>query len=220
MGDRIQKSYRQTSSIYDDVLTSAKWWSKLYMKVFWGGIDDKEIAKKVLSYIPDDFSGRMLDVPVGTGVFTVSKYSRMKQAEISCLDYSEDMLEQARMRFDKEGISNCQLMQGDVGNLPFEDDSFDIVLSMNGFHVFPDKEKAYSEVNRVLKAGGQLIGCFCIQGVYRRTDWLMNQVMSRKGWFTPPFETFESLKARLEAGYRLEEYHKEGAVVYFKASKI
>ena len=30
----------------------------------------------------------------------------------------------------------------------------------------------------------------------------------RKGWFTPPFETFESLKERLEKDYVLEEYHK------------
>ena len=45
------------------------------------------------------------------------------------------------------------------------------------------------------------------------------EALSRKGWFTPPFETFESLKARLERGYRLDEYHKEGSIVYFKATK-
>ena len=43
---------------------------------------------------------------------------------------------------------------------------------------------------------------------------------SRKGWFTPPFETFWTLQARLEKGYRLDEYHKEGSIVYFKATKI
>ena len=47
----------------------------------------------------------------------------------------------------------------------------------------------------------------------------MIRILSRKGWFTPPFETFGSLKARLERGYRLDEYHKEGAIVYFKATK-
>ena len=84
---------------------------------------------------------------------------------------------------------------------------------------FPDKEKAYSEVNRVLKPGGMLAGCFCIRGESRRTDWLMTRILSRKGWFTPPFETFGSLKARLERGYQLDEYHKEGSIVYFKATK-
>ena len=211
MSDKIQKSYRQSRNIYDDVLTRSTWWSRLYMDFFWGGVDDNEVARIVLSYIPDGFFGKLLDVPVGTGVFTVKKYVRMNRADIVCLDYSSDMLDQARDRFWKEGIGNCRLVQGDVGALPFQDGSFDVVLSMNGFHAFPDKEKAYSEVNRVLKAGGRLVGCFCIRGESRRTDWLMDRILSRKGWFTPPFETFDSLKVRLEEGYRLDEYHKEGA---------
>ena len=182
-------------------------------------MDDNEIARTVLSYIPDDFSGKLLDVPVGTGVFTIKKYARMNRADIVCLDYSSYMLDQARDRFWKEGIGNCRLVQGDVGALPFDDGSFDIVLTMNGFHAFPNKEKAYSEVNRVLKTGGRLVGCFCIRGESRRTDWLMDRILSRKGWFTPPFETFDSLKARLEKGYRLDEYHREGSIVYFMATK-
>jgi len=219
MSDKIQESYRQSRNIYDDVMTRSKWWSRLYMNVFWGGVDDNEIARKVLGYIPDDFNGRLLDVPVGTGVFTVEKYARMTQAEIVCLDYSEDMLVRAGERFRREKIGNVHLLQGDVGALPFEDGTFDMVLSMNGFHVFPDKEKAYSEVGRVLKEGGVFVGCFCIRGESWISDWLMNRILSKKGWFTPPFETFESLKARLETSYRLEQYHKEGSIVYFFAVK-
>ena len=219
MSDKIQDSYRQSRNIYDDVLTRSTWWSRVYMDLFWGGVDDNEIARKVLSYIPDNFAGKLLDVPVGTGVFTAAKYVRMNRADIICLDYSQDMLKQARVRFRQERIGNCRLIQGDVGALPFPDASFDIVLSMNGFHAFPDKGKAYSEVFRVLKPGGRLVGCFCIRGESRRTDWLMKRILSRKGWFTPPFETFDSLMARLSAGYRLDEYHKEGSIVYFAVTK-
>ena len=219
MSDKIQKSYRQTRNIYDDVLTRSKWWSRLYMDVFWGGIDDNKIAAKTLSYIPDDFTGKLLDVPVGTGVFTAGKYARMKQAEITCLDYSEDMLAQARERFEKEGIGNVQTVQGDVGALAVADESFDMVLSMNGVHVFPDKEKAWYEMNRVLRSGGSLVACFCIKGESRISDWLMHRILSRRGWFTPPFETFASQKERLEKDYLLEEYHKEGSMVYLKARK-
>jgi len=219
MRDKIQDSYRQSRNIYDDVLTRTTWWSRVYMDLFWGGVDDNEIARKVLSYIPDNFAGKLLDVPVGTGVFTAAKYARMLRADIICLDYSQDMLNQARVRFREERIGNCRLIQGDVGALPFDDSTFDIVLSMNGFHAFPDKEKAYSEVNRVLKPGGRLVGCFCIRGESRRTDWLMKRILSRKGWFTPPFETFDSLMERLADGYRLDEYHKEGSIVYFAVTK-
>ena len=219
MSDKIQKSYRQSRNIYDDVLTRSTWWSRLYMDIFWSGVDDNEIARKVLSYIPNEFRGTLLDVPVGTGVFTAAKYARMGLAEITCLDYSEDMLGQERERFARDGIRNVRLIQGDVGSLPFADGSFNAVLSMNGFHAFPDKEKAYSEVMRVLRPGGLLMGCFCIQGESRRTDWLMKRILSRKGWFTPPFETFASLRERLVKDYQLKEYHKEGSIVYFLAVK-
>ena len=46
-----------------------------------------------------------------------------------------------------------------MGALPYEDDTFDIVLSLNGFHAFPDKEAAYREVFRVLRPGGTFLIC-------------------------------------------------------------
>ena len=99
MSDKIRESYRQSKNIYDDVLTQNKWWSRLYIKLFWSGVDDNDIAKEVLKYIPDDFAGKLMDVPVGTAVFTYRKYSEMKNADITCLDYSMDMLKQAKERF-------------------------------------------------------------------------------------------------------------------------
>ncbi len=55
--DSITDSYKQSRNIYDDVLTQDKWWSKLYIRLFWSGVNDNEIAEKVLSFIPDDFLG-------------------------------------------------------------------------------------------------------------------------------------------------------------------
>lgn len=71
MSDKIQKAYQDSKNIYDDVLTQRNIFSKLYIKLFWSGTDDNEIARKALSYIPYDFSGKLLDVPVGTAVFTL-----------------------------------------------------------------------------------------------------------------------------------------------------
>lgn len=114
MSDKIRKSYKFSKRFYDDALTQSKWWSRLYFKLLWGGVDDNQIAGKVLGYIPDDFSGRLLDVPVGTAVFTAAKYTRLTQAEITCLDYSYDMLEQAENRFREAGLTHIKTMQGDV----------------------------------------------------------------------------------------------------------
>ena len=85
-----------------------------------------------------------------------------------------------------------------AGALPFGDGSFDIVLSLNGFHAFPDKEAAWREIFRVLRPGGTFCGCFYVRGQNRRTDWLIRRLYVPKGWFTPPFETAESLRHRLE----------------------
>ena len=219
MADKIKKSYKFSKIFYDDAITQGKWWSKLYFKLLWGGVDDNEIARRVLSWIPEDFFGKLLDVPVGTAVFTMEKYRRLPQADITCLDYSHDMLEQAKYRFHGAGITNIKTMQGDVGALPFEDGTFDKVLCMNGLHVFPDKDKAYAEILRTLKFGGELLACFYIAGEQRVADWLARTVMTRMGWFTPPFDTVETLKRRLEPYYDIVDFHVEGAMVYFRARK-
>lgn len=217
MADKIQDAYESSKNIYDGVLTQGNFFSRMYIKLFWSGTDDNEIARKVLSYIPDDFSGKLLDVPVGTAVFTQRKWSSLKNANITCLDYSTDMLEQAKRRLD--GQSHINFIQGDVGNLQMDDESFDIVLSMNGFHAFPDKQKAFSETCRVLKSGGDFIACFYIRGKSKRTDWLVKNILAKKGWFTPPFQTEEELKNTLQKMYKEVELHIDGSMAYFHCVK-
>lgn len=217
MADKIQNAYHDSKDIYDDVLTQGSFFSRLYIKLFWSGTDDNEIARKVLSYIPDDFAGKLLDVPVGTAVFTHQKWKKLNRADITCLDYSEDMLAQAKARLNEQ--SHISFLQGDVGSLPMQDETFDIVLSMNGFHAFPDKDKAFRETWRVLKPGGTFIACFYIKGKSKRTDWLVKSILSKKGWFTPPFHDEAQLREILKQLYTDVDLHLDGSMVYFKCIK-
>ena len=82
------------------------------------------------------------------------------------------------------------------GTLPFTDGNFDIVLSLNGFHAFPDKEAAYREIFRVLRPGGTFCGCFYVKGEQKRTDWFVRHIYEKMGFVTPPYETIFSLKKR------------------------
>ena len=201
-------------------MTQGSFWSRLYIKLFWQGVDDNKVAEKVLSYIPDVFDGKLLDVPIGTAVFTYRKYQALKKASIIGLDYSEDMLAQAKEKLQSSEITNIELVQGDVGKIPYEDNTFDIVLTMNGFHVFPNKDKAFSEMSRVLKPNGKLIGCFYIKGKCKRTDWLANHILAKKGWFTKPFDSEEDIRARLkEAGYKIIDFEVRGSIVIFCAAQ-
>ena len=216
MENNINKAYKDSKNYYDDILTQSSFISKAYNKIFWSGTQDLEIANKILSNIPDDFNGKILDVPVGTAVFTHNKWKALKNTIITCLDISIDMLGKAKERINE---SNINFIQGDVGNLPFEDNSFDIVLSMNGFHAFPDKDKAFKEISRVLKKGGYFIGCFYIKGESRITDWLVNSILSKKGWFSPPFYTKNEVQQLLSSKFFDINLNVDGSIAYFSCIK-
>lgn len=217
MADKIKSAYRTSQKIYDAVLTQSTVFSRLYNKLFWGGTDDTEIVRKMLACIPNDFRGTVLDVPAGTAVFTQEKWRSLANASITCLDYSEDMIAQAKSRL--ADCTHVSCVQGDVGHLPLETESVDIVLSMNGFHAFPDKPQAFRETYRVLKPGGTFIACFYIAGESRVTDWLVKNILAKKGWFTPPFQTQSRLKEFLEKTYRQTDFHTDGSIAYFSCTK-
>ena len=204
--EEIQASYKTLGSIgtmYDGIITRSTLLGKLMDGAIWG-LGKEQAAKWIndaLSPIPEDFSGTLLEVPVGTGVLTMPLYQSLSNAKITCLDYSADMMQNAERRAEAMNVQNVTFVQGDVGALPFGDESFDMVLSLNGFHAFPEKDTAYRETHRVLKKGGIFCGCFYIAGEFKRTDWFVKHMYVPKKFFTPPFETKESLKERLSALY-------------------
>lgn len=204
--NEIQNAYKylgKEATFYDGMITCSTIPGKAICKLVWNM--NKETNTRylelALSGIPENFSGKMLEVPVGTGVLTMPIYKTIPAADITCLDYSADMMESAKNRAAKMGIPNIQFRQGDVGSLPFADNSFDLVLSLNGFHAFPDKDAAYKETLRVLKADGIFCGCFYVKGENKRTDWFIEKLYTPKGFFTPPYETAENLKERLSSMY-------------------
>jgi ubiquinone/menaquinone biosynthesis C-methylase UbiE len=216
--NKIKEAYKESKNIYDNILTAKGFWSKVYNKLAWG-MNDKDYVPILLSFIPDDFNGKMLDIPVGTAVFTADKYARLKGADITVLDYSIDMLSQAEKRFADMKIRNVTCLQGDVAKLPFETGSLDLVFSMNGFHAFPDKEKAFKETARVLKKDGLFCGCFYISGERKVTDFTVNKILTPRGWFTPPFYNRNELRQKLDKLYTTVEIYNVKSIVYFKCMK-
>lgn len=192
------------SGMYDQVITGTGFFGSMVSNLVWKMDKERDLEYQNLakSGIAKDFSGKLLEVPVGTGILTMPMYKKLKSADITCLDYSLGMMNRAKERAKGEGIENISFVQGDVGNLPFEDESFDIVLSMNGLHVFPDKEGAFKETFRVLKKGGIFCGCTYIRGECKRTDWFINRIYVPKGYFNPPFDTKTELRKKLESMYR------------------
>lgn len=222
--DDIHTAYHQVgsaASIYDGMITCTTAIGTAISRIVWGIGPEKNAAyiDWVMDKIPEGFQGSLLEVPVGTGVLTMPLYKALPDARVTCLDYSEDMMAKAQARAEGAGIANVAFVQGDVGTLPFEDESFDIVLSMNGFHAFPDKEAAYKETLRVLRPGGTFCGCFYVRGEKARTDWFIKSLYVPKGFFTPPFETRGSLGARLSSMYSSSEVRCFNSIACFSCVK-
>ena len=203
--EAIRGAYRMTggNNFYDGMITCSTLSGKAVSRLVWAmnKAECDDYLEKALSGIPSNFTGKLLEVPVGTGILTMPVYKTMPDADITCLDYSSDMMKQAQEKASRLNLNNITFQQGDVGALPYENGTFDVVVSLNGFHAFPDKEAAYREVFRVLRPGGTFCGCFYVKGEHKRTDWFVRHVYEKIGFFTPPYETASSLKNRLERMY-------------------
>ncbi|MBQ7454277.1 MAG: class I SAM-dependent methyltransferase [Selenomonadaceae bacterium] len=187
------------SKFYDGMLTNSGLLAQMALKIFWGL--DAAAYEKFLSQafagLPTNFNGRLLEVPVGTGVLSFPRYREFDGAEIFCVDLSDKMLNAAKLRAAQLNLRGIKFFQGDVEQLPFAENFFDVVLSVNGLHVFPNKLAALMESRRVLKVGGTFCGSVYVKGENRRTDLFVEKFCTRYGFFSPPFETLTTLQKKL-----------------------
>ena len=222
--ENIRNAYRLTGSndFYDGMITCSTVSGKAVCRLVWdmGKEECGEYLNKAFTGVPEDFAGKLLEVPVGTGILTMPLYQTLPRADITCLDYSPDMMGQAREKAERMGLQNVQFRKGDVGALPYEDSSFDIVLSLNGFHAFPDKEAAYRETFRAAEAGRYVLRRLLCVGRVQATDRLIKKkVYEPIKFFTPPYETVQSLKVRLEGMYADVQLGNVKSIAWFVCRK-
>ncbi|HEX5822152.1 MAG TPA: class I SAM-dependent methyltransferase [Solirubrobacterales bacterium] len=100
---------------------------------------------------------RILDLGCGTGTLAIQVKRREPGAEVVGLDADPEMLGRARAKAERENVE-LRLAEGMSDELPFEDESFDRVLSTLFFHhLDPEpKRRTACEIARVLRKGGEL----------------------------------------------------------------
>jgi len=100
----------------------------------------------------------ILDVCTGTGDIAIRFAQSDSVGEIIGIDLSEEMLHIARRKTVNNGLGRkIKLLRGDALDLPFDDDSFDIVSIGFGLRNLSDHRRGISEMVRVLKDGGRLV---------------------------------------------------------------
>ena len=81
--------------------------------------------------------------------------------KVTGIDFTESMLEKANVNNARLGYKNVEFVQGDIDAMPLADNQFDVVVSNCVLNLVPDKQKAFSEMYRVMKPGGH----FCVSDV-------------------------------------------------------
>ncbi|MDP9188202.1 MAG: methyltransferase domain-containing protein [Actinomycetota bacterium] len=98
----------------------------------------------------------VLDVACGTGNATIPAAER--GASVTGLDLTPELLEGARAAAAEAGVE-IDWVEGDAEALPFEDESFDAVISVFGVMFAPDQRQAAAEIARALRPGGRMAVC-------------------------------------------------------------
>jgi SAM-dependent methyltransferase len=150
----------------------------------WGTGDYEAVAEKVTS-IGDVLVPRaaiepgmkVLDVACGTGNATIP--AARLGARVTGLDFSPGLIEIARARGARAGVE-VEWLEGDAQALPFDDDSFDRVVSAIGHMFAPDHRRTADEMRRVCRPDGRIaIACWTPVGA-------IGEMFQRLGAISPP----------------------------------
>lgn len=133
---------------------------KARLKATWTAGDFGEIAKsyergaaEFVRRLGLPAGARALDVACGTGNLALP--AARAGAVVTGIDIAANLLEEARARADREGLS-VRFEEGDAEELPYEAGAFDVVLSMFGVMFCPRPERASAELLRVCRPGGRI----------------------------------------------------------------
>ena len=112
------------------------------------------VSARLIKYVKLQTDDSVLDLACGYGNTAIT--ARAIGAKVTGVDITPKLLALAKEEEKISSISGIDWKEGDVEDLPFEDESFDVILSTFG-HIFaPNQELAGKEMVRVLKKGGRL----------------------------------------------------------------
>ncbi|HEY7259412.1 MAG TPA: methyltransferase domain-containing protein [Gaiellales bacterium] len=99
----------------------------------------------------------VLDLGCGAGTDTLVAAQMVGQAgSVTGIDMTPDMVAKARRSAGAMGVAHVEIVEGSVERLPFEDATFDVVISNGVIDLIPDKDAVFAGIMRVLRPGGRI----------------------------------------------------------------
>jgi arsenite methyltransferase len=100
---------------------------------------------------------RVLDLGSGAGTDSLVAAQMVgAQGHVTGIDMTTAMLGKARAAAAELGVTNVEFVEAEAEQLPFPDESFDVVISNGVIDLIPDKDAVFSELHRVLAPGGRM----------------------------------------------------------------
>jgi SAM-dependent methyltransferase len=155
----------------------------------------------------------VLDAPCGGGLALRSLRPEQRLRYVAA-DLSAGMLERARIEAERRGLTQVEIVQADIEQLPLADGEADLTLSMNSLHAVPDPAAAVRELVRCTASGGRFAGSTLVFGASRRSDAGLRR--GRRDGSAGPAGTVEDLREwLLGAGLGAESVAASGAIATF-----
>ena len=118
---------------------------------------DRIWRKRAISSLKPFAPRNVLDIATGTGDLALLIEKTLKPESIIGCDISEGMMQVAREKCRRRGITNIRFDKEDCTALSYPDNCFDALTSSFGVRNFQELEKALGEMHRVLRPGGHLV---------------------------------------------------------------
>jgi arsenite methyltransferase len=100
---------------------------------------------------------RVLDLGSGAGTDSlVAALMVGNTGSVTGIDMTPEMLAKARGAAAEAGLENVAFIEGEAEHLPFDDESFDVLISNGVIDLIPDKDAVFAEIYRVLVPGGRI----------------------------------------------------------------
>ena len=129
-----------------------------FLNRFLSGWRDVAWRKRTVQEMNFFNTNRFLDVATGTGDLALDCANTYPDVNVTGVDFVQEMVDNGLKKVENQNLKERVILKwGDATNLEFDDNSFDVTAIAFGIRNIPDKEKAFSEMNRIIVPNGQVM---------------------------------------------------------------